>query len=300
MRLAVFASSCARLLGAGVLALSAWVPAQATVTLQPLLPGTFAPGQGADAAFYKIDNAWHGSTVLWDEDAKKYGSGLPIGSYDWGTGLWGRADWNATQAAAGGAGGPPIQASWQGLATTINYGNQRYNDCYTATWGAANLMPLPQTSFVQLRDCTEEDGAHPSQHNWTAHFWGYIRIADADLYNFSVLNDDGFFFRLVGENGQEISIGRDFLNSRDRNGFSDMLDLGEGLYGFELGMWNRLGAGVVDLRWLQGADDESWELVPVTNLVSIEAVPAPPAWALAMLALGLLGAGRRAPRRSMA
>ena len=66
----------------------------AAVTLAPQYTGSFGSGSGAAAAFYQIDSAWHGSTVLWDEASGSYGSGVPIGTLPWGTGLWGRADFD--------------------------------------------------------------------------------------------------------------------------------------------------------------------------------------------------------------
>lgn len=290
----------ARLLLSALLLGAAALPAVAEpVPFAPLLPGVFGAGQGADASFHKIDNAWRGSTVLWDEENKKFGSGVPIGSFEWGTGLWGRADWNAVLAAAAGQGGPTIEAAWQGLSAQINYANQRYNDCFSATWGPAPLVPIPQSNLNPAVPCNDPagDGAHPTQQNWISHFSGYIRITDADEYNFSVLNDDGFFLRLIGAEGAEIAIERDFLNARDRNGLDQSLALSPGLYGFELGTWNRLGAGVVDLRWLQGANDRTWDLVPVSHLVA--AVPAPAPWTLAALAMtGLMVVRRRRERRA--
>lgn len=264
----------------------------APVPFSPLIAGQFDAGGGADATFYKIDNAWKGSTVLWDEDKKQYGSGQPIGTFAWGTGLWGRADFNTIQA-AGAAGQAPVTQSWSGVSGAINYGNLRYNTCHSSLWGNATPVPFPQTEVGSDPDCGNAEGADPSQDNWTASFAGYIRIVDAGAYNFSVLNDDGFFFSLIGAGGATQSIGRDFLNPRERNGFGTFFDLEPGLYGFELGAWNRRGAGVVDLRWLQGETDDTWELVPVTELLTRNAVPEPSTALLLLAAAGLFVAGRR-------
>lgn len=263
----------------------------AAVPFGPLVAGQFDAGGGADATFYKIDNAWKGSTVLWDEDKKEYGRGQPIGSFAWGTGLWGRADFDTIQA-AGAAGAAPVQQSWSGVSGAINYGNLRYNTCHSAQWGTATLVPFAQTEAGSDPDCGNAEGADPSQDNWTARFAGYIRIVDAGAYNFSVLNDDGFYFSLIGAGGAEQTIGRDFLNPRDRNGFDTFFLLEPGLYGFELGSWNRRGAGVVDLRWLQGEGDDTWDLVPVTELLTRNAVPEP-STLLLLLAAAALGLQRR-------
>ena len=59
----------------------------AAVTLAPQHAGSFATGTGADASFVRINSDWQGSAVLWDEDQRKYGSGTPIGSFSWGTGI---------------------------------------------------------------------------------------------------------------------------------------------------------------------------------------------------------------------
>ena len=261
-------------LALGVILTAACAPAAAApVALAPYRAGTFGPGSGANASFLQIDSAWRGSTVLWDEATASFGSGVPIGSLSWGDGLWGRADWDAAQAAAAGGSGPPIIGAWSGQAATINYSNALYNRLYAGLWGPAQLLPL--------FDAATPDSA---QENWTARFWGYIRVTAPGSYNFSVLNDDGFFFRLIGAGGQALQIERDYVNPRDRNGFADDLLLREGLYGFELGMWNRLEVGVVDLRWSSG--DSDWTLVPVENLAT--SIPSPGTLALLLAGLGAL------------
>ncbi len=50
-------------------------------------------------------------------------------------------------------------------------------------------------------------------------------------------------------------------------------------------MWNRLEAGVVDLRWMR--EGGNWDLVPIEHLLPRNAVPAPGTWALILL--GLVG-----------
>lgn len=265
------------LLGLAALAAS---PARAgVVQLAPQYAGRFAAGTGADATFLQVDSQWHGSTVVWKDPN-------PIGTYSWGNGLWGRADWLATQQAGQGLGGPPIVNSWSGTVSSINFGNAIYNNLYSGTWGPAAQVPFFPATPVDAK-----------QENWTSSFSGFIRITEADEYNFGVLNDDGFFFRLIGAGGQALEIGRDFLNPRERNGFGDDLDLGVGLYGFELGMWNREEAGVVDLRWNRGGG-EDWTLVPVTNLLGRNQIPEPGSLPLLLLAgAGLWIARRRRPNR---
>ena len=278
-RLVAAALSCLAMAGAPQ-ALAAYV-------LAPQYEGTFAAGQGADAEFHRIDNSWQASAVLWDEPNRQFGAGVAISSFVWGTGLWGQVDWRAVQQAAAGqpsaATGALVQ-SFEGVQPTISHANARYNECYSATWGAAALVPFFAPS-APLGNCDNAEASDPAQQNWTARYSGFIRITDPGEYNFSVLHDDGFFFRLVGAGGSELGIGRDFLNPRDRVGFDQNLMLSEGLYGFELGAWNRLGAGVVDLRWTAactaGCD---WALVPTGNLLPSSQVPEPPLWALALVA----------------
>jgi len=286
-------------LAAGFLLALPAAPALSAYVLAPQYAGTFASGTGADAAFHRIQNDWRGSAVLWDEDNLRFGSGAPVGSFTWGTGLWGQVDWLAVQQAAAGeataASGALLQ-SFEGVLPSINHANSRYGECYSASWGPAALVPFFAPS-APLGNCDNAEAGDPSQQNWTARYSGFIRITDPGEYNFSVLHDDGFFFRLIGAGGAEQSIGRDYLNPRDRVGFDQNLVLGEGLYGFELGAWNRLGAGVVDLRWTAGCSERcDWTLLPGENLLSAAQVPEPPATALVLTAILGLGWVRR--RRS--
>jgi hypothetical protein len=294
----VLARRCLRLLAATALAAALAQPASAAYVLAPQYAGSFAAGTGADAEFNRIANEWSGSAVLWNEDTRTFGNGAPIGSFSWGTGLWGQVDWRAVQQAAAGQPSAATGAIVQnnvGLVDQINQGNSRYNECYSATWGAAALIPF-FTPVAPVGNCGDPEAGAADQQNWTAHYSGYIRITDAGDYNFSVLHDDGFFFRLIGADGAEASIGRDYLNPRDRVGFDQNLTLAAGLYGFELGAWNRLGAGIVDLRWANGCTSSiercDWDLVPVEHLVSASQVPEPPTLALVLGALATLQLAR--------
>ena len=283
---------------AGVAALLALLPAaQASYVLAPQYAGVFAAGTGADASLQRIANDWQGSAVLWDEATRSYGSGVPISSFSWGTGLWGQVDWTAVQQAAAGqasAASGAIVQSFQGVLPTINLGNARFNECYSAVWGAAALTPF-FTPSAPLGNCGDAEAGDPAQQNWTARYSGFIRITDPGEYNFSVLNDDGFFFRLIGAAGSELDIGRDYLNPRDRIGFADNLELSAGLYGFELGAWNRLGAGVVDLSWAPGGCSGTcnWQGIPTEDLLSLSQVPEPSTLFAVLAALGALGLTRK-------
>lgn len=284
----------ATLLTAGAALMALPTPAaHAAYVLAPQIPGAFASGAGADAQFVRISNDWRGSTMPWDPINDRLGTGsstdVPIGSFDWGTGLWGQVDWAAIQQAAAGeasaATGAVVQ-TFSAVLGTIGHGNSRYNECYSGTWGPAALVPM-FTAAPPLGNCNNAEAADPAQQNWTARYSGFIRITDPGEYNFSVLHDDGFFFRLTGADGAQLGIGRDFLNPRDRLGFDQNLQLATGLYGFELGAWNRLGAGVVDLRWTAActAADCDWTLVPGENLVAANRVSEPSTVALLLAAL---------------
>ena len=254
------------------------LPAAADTSLLPRWAGPFAAGGGADATFLQIDSNWHGSQVLWNDTTQTYGEGLPIGSFGWGTGIWGLADWRAVQAGAapGSSGAVPILRRWSGQVASINFSNALYNTNYADRWGPAALAPI----FASGDPASDQE-------NWTAHLQGYIRVTEAGSYNFSVLNDDGFFLTLTGEGGSQVSISRDYLNDRDRLGFSSNLALSPGLYGLDLGMWNRQEAGVVDLRWMTPGTT-TWALVPTANLLSTSAVPEPATALLSLAGLGLV------------
>ena len=253
------------------------------ISLAPTLAGQYQAGNGVDALFLKVDDAWHQSSVPWNEATSQYGSGAPIGGFAWGSGLWGIADWQtANHSPTAGM----IQDSWSGRVSQIAWGDSMYNTLYGANWGTVDLAPL--------------FSGGGSQDNWTSSFSGYLRITEAGVYNFSVLHDDGFFFKLHGSSGNTLELSNDFLNPRDSLGFSSNLLLSAGLYSFELGAYDRLQAGVVALSWSR--DGGGWARVPTAKLVAhhaVVAVPEPGSWALmatGLLVLGTLSARRR--RRS--
>jgi hypothetical protein len=266
---------CARRVAAAVaLAAAAAATSAAPTPLDPLRAGSHALGTGANAQFLKVDDNWHASSVLWNEALGQYGSGAPIGSFAWGTGVWGIADWQTAHSAS-----PPpgmVTGGWSGRVGAISFGDERYNTEHGPTWGVVGLAPLFGAGF--------------GQDNWTSFFSGYIRIAEAGLYNFSVLHDDGFFFTLGGL-GQTLAIANDFLNPRERVGFASDLLLGVGLYAFTLGAYDRLEAGVVELAWSREGGD--WTPVPTENLVAQVPLPAT-GW---LLAGGLLALGAAQRRR---
>ena len=268
-------------LALGVLACVGPVRA-APVELAPELAGQYQAGSGIDARFLKVPDSWQQSSVLWNQATQQFGSGQPVSNYAWGTGLWGLADWNtANHAPTPGM----IEGSWSGRVSQIAFGDALYNSMYGAKWGTVDIAPL----FTGPTPLLSED-------NWTSSFGGYIRISEAGLYNFSVLHDDGFYFRLRGA-GTTLGLSNDYLNPRDVLGFDNNLLLDVGLYSFELGAYDRLEAGVVELSWARNGGD--WMRVPTENLVAFgEAalLPEPGTWALLLAGLLALGTSPSARR----
>jgi len=281
----------ARIGAALAFAASAAGIADAAVILDPTLPGEYAAGSGSNATFIRIDGSWRGSSVYWNENAQKFanshpgsnqqGGFQPVGSFTWGTGLWGLADWVAINE----AGSVPIVTSWTGLVATIDHADSEYaGSGYASTWGAIGALPTGLFGNAEPQD------------NWTSHYTGYLRITDPGEYNFGVLYDDGFFLRIWGADGSMVEISSDFLSPRERLGFDTDLLLGTGLYRFELGAYDRLEVGAVNLAWLQ---DGRWVTVPTEHLVT-EPVPIPtPATAgLLLAALGALAVVRLKGKRA--
>lgn len=276
----------ARIGAALAFAASAATVAQAAVILNPTLPGEYAEGTGVDATFIRIDGSWTGSSVYWNENAQKFksnhpGRGFqPVGSFSWGTGIWGLADWVAINT----DGSVPVVLSWSGLVPTIDHADSEYaGSGYASTWGPIGALP------------TGLFGSNEPQDNWTSHYTGYLRITDPGAYNFGVLYDDGFFLRIWGADGSMVEISSDFLSPRERFGFADDLLLATGLYRFELGAYDRLEVGAVNLAWFQ---DGRWVTVPTEHLVTDPVpIPAPATAALLLAAFGALALVRAMRKR---
>jgi PA14 domain len=271
----------ARTCAALAFAVSAATIAQAAVILNPALPGEYAEGTGVNATFIRIDGSWTGSSVYWNENAQKFknnhpGNGFqPVGSFNWGTGIWGLADWVAINT----DGSVPFVVRWSGPVSTIDHADSEYaTSGYASTWGAIGALP------------TGLFGSNEPQDNWTSHYTGYLRITDPGAYNFGVLYDDGFFLRIWGADGSMVEISSDFLSPRERFGFADDLLLATGLYRFELGAYDRLEVGAVNLAWFQ---DGHWVTVPTEHLVTDPVpIPTPATAALLLAALGALAVVR--------
>lgn len=269
------AANALRVAAAALIATAAGHAAAEVWTLNPAQAGQFVAGTGVDATFLKVADNWHGSSVLWDEASGSPGSGQPIGSFAWGTGLWGLADFATANGASPPAG--MIETSWSGRVGQIAFADDAYNQKYASSWGAVALAPLFGLGTS-------------SQDNWTSSAAGYIRITQAGIYNFSVLYDDGFQFRLGGAGGQVLELREDFLNPRDRLGFASDLALQPGLYAFELGGYDRLETGVLQLDWRMGSGE--WSPIPTANLVAIgEVTPVPEPGTTLLFAAGLLALG---------
>lgn len=276
---------------AAVLAVAAASTAgHAAVILDPTLPGQYADGTGANATFLRIDSDWRDSAVYWNESAKKFknfqeghnakGSGgyQPVGTFEWGTGIWGLADWDSIN-----SGEVPVEGKWSGRVASIDHSDVEYAKAgYASKWGAIGALP------------TEFFGAG-AQDNWTAHYTGYLRITNPGSYNFGVLYDDGFFLRIFGAGASSVQISSDFLSPRDRLGFDEDLSLTTGLYRFELGAYDRLEVGAVNLAWKQNGQ---WVTVPTEHLVAEPTpIPAPGTATLLLAAVGALAMVRMRRKR---
>jgi hypothetical protein len=235
-------------------------PAHA-IPLAPQYAGTFLNGDGANSRWVQVADDWRGNTY---------------GDQSWGTGIWGLADQAQVMGLA--ADDPAIVQTLTAHVARINFADQRFIDEWGVSWSTPQLAPI------------FDNAPGEGQDNWASSFWGYIAVTTAGAYNFGVLFDDGFRFSLAGADGT-LSILRDGLNPRDRQGFDEDLWLTEGLYAFQLDAYERLEAGAVQLAWYTpGASD--WALVPQTHLFT-SPVPEPSVPLMMLAGLALVGVGVR-------
>ncbi len=239
-------------------------PARAdTVTLAPYVAGSFTGGNGVNSHWVQVNPTWQptGISNLADADAAL---GLPSSN-------------------------PRVLRQTGAVLSTVNVGNQRYNyknvQSWYDRWPSAGPVPL----FA---------AGDPDQTDYAGRVWGYIAVTTPGAYNFGVLADDGFRFTLFGAGGGSESMAFDGLHPRKRKGFGNNLELGTGLYYFDLIGYNHLEAGVLNLGWWQGPKNWAFATIPQANLFTAVPAPAPvplPAavWLMGSGLLGLLGLARR-------
>lgn len=139
----------------------------APVALAPIVSGVFANGNGANSHWVQVQDGWQGPS-----DFSQAYSG--ISSLQ-----------DATAALALVSDDAGFLRGADAVMSTIDAGNDRFNQGHAALWGAANMPPL----FAS---------GDSLQENYAAHVWGYLAVPTAGEYNFGVLSDDGFAFTLWG------------------------------------------------------------------------------------------------------
>ena len=234
----------------------------APVALAPIVSGVFANGNGANSHWVQVQDGWQGPSDF----SQAYG------------GISSLQDASAALALVSDDAG--FLRGADAVMSTIDAGNDWFNQDHAALWGAANMPPLFATG-----DSLQE--------NYAAHVWGYLAVPTAGEYNFGVLSDDGFAFTLWGANASQ-SMSLDGLNPPDRWGFDSDISMQPGLYRFDLVGYNRLEAGVLNLGWWYGPTTSNFGIIPQANLYTAAPVPVPAAvWLFGSGLLGLIGVARR-------
>ena len=261
-------------------------PASATLMLDPLSTASYVTGGGLSATWSQIRDDYRFSQQTWVEPGQ---GPQAIGNFSWGTGIWGTVDIAHVHNLS------PTDAALIGRVSTVSavsFANQTYNDFASnssyGSWGydyQRPLAPIVAQTGVQT--------------NYAASFGGFVYIAEAGLYDFSLFADDGFTFALTGANGvlgvsretlAGSSTGRDHYTLSGANGNS-AVSLGSGYYGIQIDYFNRLESGVIDLA-LWGPQDQNWHGISSDRLyVSIPSSSVSEPGMLVLLTLGLIGLG---------
>lgn len=253
----------------------------APLELTPLSTIPYTVGGGLSATWSQVRDDYRFSQQMWSEAGS---APAAIGTFDWGTGIWGTTDIAHVQGLANNA------SALIGRVTdtsAVNFGNLTYNMLYAdgalGSWGYDRIRPL--APIVEMTG---------SQTNYAASFVGYLYIPEPGSYDFSLFVDDGFVFSLSGANGvlsmardtlAGSTAGRDLFTLSAANGGSTML-LGSGYYAMEIDYFNRLEAGVIDLA-LWGPQDQGWRSISSEWLFAelpASVIPEPSSLALTLLA----------------